>query len=110
MVSFYNDYSGTYVGNEPQFYGRPGHLVLTSGTLEDGIFMAQFNEGKLWETHSRLNFATEEWLLDGHYWLDCGPVDSEKVTVHLGLVRDEEDKVIGTVRDMETRLTERGPF
>lgn len=51
--------SGTYVGEESQFYGR--HAALT---IKGMIVEAQFDTGERWETHSRLNFSINEWILD----------------------------------------------
>lgn len=54
-------YRGIYIGLEKQFEGRSAHLVVYST-----LVMAQFNTGKLWETHSRLNFPIEDWEIEPH--------------------------------------------
>jgi hypothetical protein len=51
---------GIYVGAEQQFQGREANLFETS----PGIVMAQFDKGKLWETHSRLMFPLGEWEIE----------------------------------------------
>jgi len=50
----------TYVGPELQFSGR--HAVVQLDDL--GIITAQFDSGKLWETHSQLHFELKDWKLD----------------------------------------------
>jgi len=52
---------GTYIGPEHQFKGRHANLVIYPYT---DVVMAQFDTGKVWETHSRLNFPKEHWHLD----------------------------------------------
>lgn len=52
-------YSGIYIGPEKQFEGRSANLVVYSTHV-----MAQFDSGKLWETHSRLNFPIEYWEIE----------------------------------------------
>lgn len=51
--------SGTYIGKETQFKGRHATLVIRGG-----LVTAQFDTGKLWETHSQLNFDIKDWKLD----------------------------------------------
>lgn len=51
---------GIYVGAEEQFKGRKANLCEPS----PGIVMAQFDKGKLWETHSRLMFPIGEWEIE----------------------------------------------
>jgi hypothetical protein len=52
--------SGTYIGPEDQFRGRRANLVIHTGYV-----MAQFDTGKLWETHGRLCFLKSDWKIDG---------------------------------------------
>ena len=50
----------TYIGSELQFLGR--HALVMLDDL--GIITAQFDNGKLWETHSQLHFPASDWKLD----------------------------------------------
>ena len=55
--------NGTYIGPEEQFKGRRANL----GVYGD-IVRAQFDEGKLWETHSRINFPIQDWDIEEDNW------------------------------------------
>ena len=56
--------SGTYIGEEEQFRGRRAHLVIEGSPSGQQIARAQFDEGKQWETHSRINFPAEDWAIE----------------------------------------------
>jgi hypothetical protein len=47
---------GIYCGEEEQFRGRIANICINGEYLR-----AQFDKGKLWETHSRLAFHTNDW-------------------------------------------------
>ena len=51
--------SGIYIGVEDQFRGRRAMLIQFKTYIQ-----AQFNEGKLWETHSWLLFQPSDWEID----------------------------------------------
>jgi 8-oxo-dGTP diphosphatase len=50
---------GRYVGAEQQFKNRTANISITGLLVR-----AQFDEGELWETHSRLSFHLYEWEID----------------------------------------------
>jgi len=52
--------TGIYVGDDPQFVGRVANLIFDHS--RKGVY-AQFNEGRLWETHGRLLFHIEDWSI-----------------------------------------------
>jgi len=52
--------SATYIGPEEQFKGRTAHVIR-----HNGVVRAQFDKGKVWETHSRLVFDATDWDFTG---------------------------------------------
>lgn len=75
--------SGTYIGSEGQFRGRHAQLLIKGSITGKQIVHAQFDEGKHWETHSRLVFPIEEWDIELEPEFDpYRPFDSRNCQCH----------------------------